>query len=777
MAHMQKLVYILLNGGMKKLEDLATETGCEVNFENGYKSHLPLLLSLQYGFSIRGATLFANNLDHATSLGPLGFLTRILQMTGLGELERMTSIIANADVHNLDLLHKKRYKPRRELNRLVQTSLVKEEGVKMNIVSTEKGAFELWKNGSPLGALSLDTVDMVISIWREMQEAHLDEDSGPLRGVPEWSGEEPVEKLKEARTSTKEMQVSKTFFKWPEMVIEKAGLSFVDTSVAMRLFLEALEEAREDVWAKYERKISVQAELSFGPPKPPKKGEVADTENAEEEDAMILARLQEHKVGCEEIDAWMSEVFSVLPKAGHGRGPALKKMERLLEDRDTYRLSRFAAKHGVTTPLPMTGIMTQLRADLDALPYDIVGNADDLADYLTKSKHPLTGGNLKPKKKAPAAADASGKQFRPEASHGTPPPDLEAAQRPEAVSLSVCAHSAGPPKPELAPKMKELFKLSQVGGFETLSKFASASAPGGASEVARKMRANLQKRLTFSFGIPAQDAKTAVETLLPATFQVIASTTVAQDDPEETGEPLPDPEQRDGGELKKGARVAVAEQKGELARIARPVQGWLKLEELRPLEEAHSDGKETAFVSQLMRAVKNYDLTELQGASDDLDWGFDFAQLARKRVVEFVLAKSQDYPRGALKKSARSKNEEELKSCLAAADRKAIGFVIEALGLTAVPKKPHQAKAKPKQLTRPPKEVRVLMKKVEHLQNALKAKDEELAAAKSWWPSRSSTAPVPSVPVAPSAPVEPPRAMVAEEANEKAPLTPTGKWC
>ncbi|CAE8620121.1 unnamed protein product [Polarella glacialis] len=55
MDHMQRLVFILLNGGLKKLNDLALELSVEVNFQQAFRAHIPSLVVRKFGFSLRGA--------------------------------------------------------------------------------------------------------------------------------------------------------------------------------------------------------------------------------------------------------------------------------------------------------------------------------------------------------------------------------------------------------------------------------------------------------------------------------------------------------------------------------------------------------------------------------------------------------------------------------------------------------------------------------------------------------------------------------------------------
>jgi len=49
MAQMKQLVFTLQNGGLKPLDDLATSAGCEVNFGNAWRSHMPTLLVSRAG--------------------------------------------------------------------------------------------------------------------------------------------------------------------------------------------------------------------------------------------------------------------------------------------------------------------------------------------------------------------------------------------------------------------------------------------------------------------------------------------------------------------------------------------------------------------------------------------------------------------------------------------------------------------------------------------------------------------------------------------------------
>lgn len=652
MTNMQRLVFILLTGGLKRLDDLASALGVEVNFEQAFKAHLPQALVLKYGFSYRGARKFCESLDPSTE----SFLTRMLQMVGMGDLEAMSAIICTDDIGHLDQLHRRRFRPRADLNRLLKDATA-HECESVNIVVTEAGALRLWKDGAELGAIHRHTVDIVIAIWRELQDRHLDEEAVPIKGVELWSGEEAVNKLQEARADVEEVLLCKAFFKWPQMVVESAGLSEGDAKVAQKLFFVALEEARESVWDKYERKIGALANQALGPRKGTGFAETADADAA-----AARENLESYARAVAEIEGWIGGFFAAVAGQGGNRRNLLRKMEKAIEQRDTFRMQKLAAKVGVTDLVPTQELLAHLNAELSALPVDVTSQADQLSAYLTASKHPLTGKFAGSIPVAPAPAYAG-----------------------EAAQPSV-------------PKMKELFKLAQAGGFEQLSSFAASSAPGGMDSVARQMRKELATRLSSSFyGITPGQARAAVEALIPAGHAVLEATRVAAEAPGE-GECVAARGERDGEELPQGALVAVAEERGGLARLAKPARGWLPLGELQRLEvEPGNEGRQTADVSLVMRAVMQYQLDTLTAMSDELGWGLDFTRLARERIVQVVTGRFSDYQAPVVRRAALHKSGEDLKACLLALDRRDVVFVVESLSLPPPQRRPKpQPKAKAK---------------------------------------------------------------------------------
>jgi hypothetical protein len=70
-------------------------------------------------------------------------------------------------------------------------------------------------------------------------------------------------------------------------VVDVSALTEEDSNVAKHLFFIAMAEAREDVWAKYQRKIVMQAQLCLGAPKG------NDIENADVERAKVAQGLSE----------------------------------------------------------------------------------------------------------------------------------------------------------------------------------------------------------------------------------------------------------------------------------------------------------------------------------------------------------------------------------------------------------------------------------------------------------------------------------------------------
>jgi len=173
-----------------------------------------------------------------------------------------------------------------------------------------------------------------------------------------------------------------------------------------------------------------------------------------------------------DVNKWICGALAALPPTGPRRAVLEKKMMTALGERDVFRLQKLSP----TTPVPVAGLQAQLRKDLQALPVDFVGQADQFATFLTASKHPLTG-NLAGKcmeGKATTQQPGKERQLRAEAMHGMAPPpasqDGEAAPqgKSESVFMPVNVHASAPQDGDVsrsAPtmKVKELFKLPDWG--------------------------------------------------------------------------------------------------------------------------------------------------------------------------------------------------------------------------------------------------------------------------------------------------------------------------
>jgi hypothetical protein len=738
---MQQLVWIFLQGGgIKKLDDLASSMCVDVDFENAFKAHIPTLLVSKFGFKYQGAQKFAAALDPSTT----SVAVRFYQMVGMGELEAMFGIIATGNVMALDLLHMKRFQPRADLNKLMPTNpLLEADGTTVNLCVSEQGKFELWKNGEALGEVAEETIVMVLNTWREYQTLHADEDDGPIDGILPFESEEALDKLKEARSDIHAMKAEGKLFKWPDMVIEKAGLSPNDAEAAQQLFFQALEDVRESVWKKYERMISVAAQTALGAPA--EKVKSADAEEADVAETVQEIVADDDADTHKGVHQWMEQVFEGLPivpelevpslakifpggfkldpkalcteaaatlnpialwrtmkknavavKAGVERAMQLKKIQTAVEKRDLFRLQKIADSCGVTAPVPADGMMKQLRANLSMLPpdIDVVANADKLADFIAASQHPLTGSRAAP------AQVGGGETSAPDQS-------ADPQQASDRTLQAEAVHSAAPPAGAAVPglRMKELFDLAQKGGFETLGKFVAPSVPGGAGAVAQRMMGALVTQMQESFPqVPPHRAQEAADCFLPVTHNMLAATKVATEDgtPTLLDSPpsIPESDQRDGPELARKTKVAVKEEKGELTRIARPMRGWVRTSELEALSKEKAG--DTEAISLAMRSLKNYDLKKLAEMNDDLGWGLDFSSMAQERIVQAVLERSKSYQATVLKKAARALDEDALRKILQALDRKDVPFVIEALALPKAPPKKPAPKATVEEPKEPP---------------------------------------------------------------------------
>merc|ERR1719161_1709982 len=152
----------------------------------------------------------------------------------------MFKITCRRDVHKLNLIHKKRYRPRKELSKLLKVDPLL-TGTRTNLTITRKGNFELWQEGKKVGNLHADTVTGILARWDSFVEEHSNEDTGPVegtgvggRGTEEWSSTDVVWALNEARAQFDHLQMqydagqlkksersNEEFCKWPEYVIKE----------------------------------------------------------------------------------------------------------------------------------------------------------------------------------------------------------------------------------------------------------------------------------------------------------------------------------------------------------------------------------------------------------------------------------------------------------------------------------------------------------------------------------------------------------------------------
>jgi len=249
------------------------------------------------------------------------------------------------------------------------------------------------------------------------------------------------------------------------------------------------------------------------------------------------------------------------------------------------------------------------------------------------------------------------------------------------------------------------------------------------------MRKSLATRLQHSFPtIKKAEAQTAVELLKPRDHRVVAKTRVSTTAPP-AGRSLLKWEDRDGEELLEGTCVSVAEEQHGLVRVVQPAKGWVPKQELVPVgAPPGADDRALELVSMLLRSAKNYNLSALQELGDEIGWSFDFMFLARKRIIEAVQKKSDEYETPTLNRATRVKGEDDLRACLLALDRKDISFIMETLALPK-PTQPPKPKAKPVARQAPPKSRKSQeMVELEHenkeLRNALEEKTNELEAMK-----------------------------------------------
>eukprot|EP00746_Dinoflagellata_sp_MGD_P154983 gnl/MRDRNA2_/MRDRNA2_85150_c0_seq1.p1 gnl/MRDRNA2_/MRDRNA2_85150_c0~~gnl/MRDRNA2_/MRDRNA2_85150_c0_seq1.p1 ORF type:complete len:1957 (-),score=411.71 gnl/MRDRNA2_/MRDRNA2_85150_c0_seq1:251-6121(-) len=771
MTQMQKIVLLLFNGGpfaVKQFDDIAKSCGADANFPHALRANVPTYLYRHFGFSMRGAEVFAQGLDEDDHLNLFSFSTRLMQTLGFGELETMFRVMRKHEIHTLEKLHKSNYPPRVDLNRLLwgpehvnehgerdenageekgKCSCLKSacgpccaglkficgrcpcakkviekgddpvvSGKRTNLVMTDDGKYELWQSGEKLGNIHQRTFNVVLAIWRENLDEHLRSMDGihiAKEGVEPWSSEEAVDALRAARTDPLQVKYDCIYFKWPEYVIDKAmgkepppppdwqpepvsmldsALSAVDGAVAavgvengengalaemtkweptseclkpvkhqfkfteadkevaFKLFALALAEAREDVWTKYERKLMYEANVCLGPP-------TSNKVQGKEVEASKVAvdRTDELKIN-QEIKDWLDKLLDKIPdqkKRPKKRTEALKTIEICVRSRDTFRLTKLAQKYGLMEPLPMAGLLAQLKA---ALPFDVTDQANELAEFVSESNNPLTGhlGSKKAKNKTPKSTHNLG--------------DLE----------------MGMPSAKI-PKFKDLFVLAQKNDFEKLTQFQASQSAGGSAEVADTMRARLQKRIEEGFLVKENVAEKAVQLFIPALYSVVADATMHEEVPSEE-QPIPADADRNGSEVKGGRRVSVVNILRGHVCIARPKRGWLLESEVEKLPESICDAAEEKAldnVSKALREVRQYNIEELQDLSDDLDMGIDFGKMGRERILKAICEFSADYEPKIVQRALKHKNNEDLKVCLAALDSMDMNLVIERAGLPA----------------------------------------------------------------------------------------------
>merc|ERR1711871_556311 len=155
----------------------------------------------------------------------------------------MFKLICNPNLAKLDRMHKNRYHPRKDLCRLLQKDPLgsDEERVPTNLVVTNGGKFQLWQDGKKLGDIHLDTMEIVLAIWRENLDAHKSENDtfkNPMRHpithekIKEFSKDavgflrqartNPLDKKQEAVEAAGKQGEEKPLFQWPDDVIANA---------------------------------------------------------------------------------------------------------------------------------------------------------------------------------------------------------------------------------------------------------------------------------------------------------------------------------------------------------------------------------------------------------------------------------------------------------------------------------------------------------------------------------------------------------------------------
>ena len=90
----------------------------------------------------------------------------------------------------------------------------------------------------------------------------------------------------------------------------------------------------------------------------------------------------------------------------------------------------------------------------------------------------------------------------------------------------------------------------------------------------------------------------------------------------------------------------------------RPARGWVAAAEVALLPDASGqEDRALEAVSLALRQVKQYRLGELQEMGDEFDWGIEFLNLARERIVSAVRGSSPAYPVRAIQMAAKAKGE------------------------------------------------------------------------------------------------------------------------
>jgi len=709
--HMQKLMRILLFGGMKTLEDLSEELQVKVNWENAIRDNVKTELVKSFGFTTDAADTFSAGLANSKD----SFVTRISQLLGFSTLSALQTAIFLGNMTFIEKIHARVYKPRHSLVRtlfyddndgVIKYAEVVEKSPKIRL--TEDGEFAMIRTtDGKQEALQSDqkVTRVVLETWRSLIFQHID-DTGPLTGFRAFHKDhalqlaealakslEVLDEVDDKLTSNfslKQMKASVVQrlgtwdpvakYTWPTDGIKAAveavpGTTNIERKVAENLFNLAVCKTCQGTFDMYDGICITKAIENLG---------MAVSEFATEEE------MQQKDDFDVKLSNWMQKLIDGLDgcmdgktlQRGSARVRAVKRLERALEEVDTFTISKMARAHGVTDPLPLEGVQSQLKLLSKALPFDLVSKADAVSNYQMNSQHPLNGvistndGGAKPSSPsllpaAQAVHSSPPRSLRCEAQHSSPPPE----HRP----------GGGDQQPPVAPRFKEVFALARGGDFGKLAEFAKAS--GEQADPTAKMCSEFAVEIVKRFGVPKSVASGAIYAVLPATHKTKSAMVTFKD---------PWDEYAEGGAVEKDVRVVVAPkleteelEVNGMVYVARPVKGWLPIAELMEIELSPlQEVKKTQKVGDALCSLQKYDLIELQHLSDDFVWNWDFRKLAVQRVNKFVQLKAPIYTSPQVVEASKGLNDSALRAVLTEMDRGNLDFIIDALMLPKPKRKP-----------------------------------------------------------------------------------------